>query len=1271
MVPKDLNIETSYYKKVNIYIQRRNCWCTRKTLGISELEKMSLPRPSGLKIPSKIGKPSGLPQMKSGIPAPGPTLKAQSPELPEPPPPVDDFIIGDRVWVSGTKPGYIAFLGETRFAAGEWAGVVLDEPVGKNDGAVQGARYFQCPPNRGVFSKISKLSRTPGRMAMTTPVPRQDDMLSESDLNMRATNGTNSTLTRNRPTTPRGTLSGTRMSSGSTSSLNKSVSPATSTPNLTRQTPVKSPGFKVGDRVLVSGTKPGTLRYMGPADFAKGEWVGVELDEKLGKNDGAVAGKRYFDCQPMFGLFAPVHKVTRLPGPGFAGGTPQTRSGMSTSMRLTRERSGSQESISSLSSTASSVSRSRVRLGVTSLNNQAKTSQRPSTLNVSATTSALQKALKEKEEHIEQLLRERDLERAEVARAAAQIDDTENQLTRIKTERERFQGEVDESVLRMQDVIQSLEQKNHELNEKLEDEKRKVEDLQFQIEEEMLSKDDVMASTGVDETKLHELEKDLKRQKEKAEKTTQELASLKTKYEQQVNLLKSSEETATTYLDQMEELTHKLSQAENKIRTFESSRLEEGAKTSQVSMDLADKSAKVKELEDLIDSRNKELAHLHIRLGEVEEDLKTSNSKRERLQETCDSLTNRLSASDQAAEKMNAEILDLRNQVGDLQREVQANIERNEQLTDEKNKQELQLDDLMKNSGDSSERLSMLGQQIKDKTRKLEALQANLSSSTQKWAKLNEQFEQLQQEKEKEKISITCKYEETITALKIQLEDMQNEAEKSKTKMKKMSEDFEKDKEDTINRKVDEINELKKQLQHNVDELSKQEIQTQAHREVLDQMTLEKESFKFEKEKVEKHLKRVEEEKEAMNHELIQAKVETSKIQSKWAELTSEKDNYREQLEDMKTEQEKINKARQQLTKQWEDSSSEKQALGKEKDKLSTELLEAKASLQQRDIQIEELHKKIEILNSESSEQKAVLEKLSNEAATTSTLQTQMDEMGMKVTGLEEELKQSQAENDSMRAQLEFYNLLAEEKNRLENQNNDLNRKLAEMEQSHSKQMDKVHAEKDALQGETDNMTGLVKKQEEELDTQRKQIINLKNENSSIVTYKTTTQSLEKERLELQDRIVRLEALLAESKANANVVNNMDTSENSVITRLKEEKLTAEQQVEFLNSVIVDLQSKNEKLKIRLDAMETGVVNGDSSQAMEIVSPNKRVAPRLFCDICDEFDKHDTDDCPLQAMSDSPPPSINHGDRKSTRPYCDTCEVFGHWTEECDDEQTF
>lgn len=73
----------------------------------------------------------------------------------------DSFIIGQRVWVGGVRPGHIAYIGETHFAPGEWAGVVLDEPNGKNDGCVSGKRYFQCEAKRGIFSRLTRLTREP------------------------------------------------------------------------------------------------------------------------------------------------------------------------------------------------------------------------------------------------------------------------------------------------------------------------------------------------------------------------------------------------------------------------------------------------------------------------------------------------------------------------------------------------------------------------------------------------------------------------------------------------------------------------------------------------------------------------------------------------------------------------------------------------------------------------------------------------------------------------------------------------------------------------------------------------------------------------------------------------------------------------------------------------------------------------------------------------------------------------------------------------------
>lgn len=54
--------------------------------------------------------------------------------------------------------------------------------------------------------------------------------------------------------------------------------------------------LKLGDRVIVSssqGSKTGVLRYIGETEFASGDWCGVELDDPIGKNDGAVADRRF------------------------------------------------------------------------------------------------------------------------------------------------------------------------------------------------------------------------------------------------------------------------------------------------------------------------------------------------------------------------------------------------------------------------------------------------------------------------------------------------------------------------------------------------------------------------------------------------------------------------------------------------------------------------------------------------------------------------------------------------------------------------------------------------------------------------------------------------------------------------------------------------------------------------------------------------------------------------------------------------------------------
>ncbi|XP_039311276.1 kinesin-like protein KIF13A isoform X3 [Solenopsis invicta] len=70
----------------------------------------------------------------------------------------DWIVVGESVLVRPySYSGVIAYVGPTEFASGTWIGVELDAPTGKNDGAVNGHRYFTCRSKCGIFVKMDKL----------------------------------------------------------------------------------------------------------------------------------------------------------------------------------------------------------------------------------------------------------------------------------------------------------------------------------------------------------------------------------------------------------------------------------------------------------------------------------------------------------------------------------------------------------------------------------------------------------------------------------------------------------------------------------------------------------------------------------------------------------------------------------------------------------------------------------------------------------------------------------------------------------------------------------------------------------------------------------------------------------------------------------------------------------------------------------------------------------------------------------------------------------
>ncbi len=259
---------------------------------------------SGLKPPSKLAKPTTVLSKPTTTTATNNNEAASSKQTinEENNENLENFKLNDKVWVNGTKPGTIAFIGETQFKEGIWAGVILETTDGKNNGTLNGVTYFKTDENRGVFCRLNKLTRTQQQ-------------------------------------------------------LNESI---VGTATTTTATNDNSSQLKIGDRVninsSVGGVKTGILRYIGETDFAKGEWAGVELDEKLGKNDGSVGNKRYFQCEPMYGVFAPIQKVEPIKS--------KVQTNKTTNHLGSKQMSGSQESLisnkSSIFSTASGINKLQV-----------------------------------------------------------------------------------------------------------------------------------------------------------------------------------------------------------------------------------------------------------------------------------------------------------------------------------------------------------------------------------------------------------------------------------------------------------------------------------------------------------------------------------------------------------------------------------------------------------------------------------------------------------------------------------------------------------------------------------------------------------------------------------------------------------------------------------------------------------------------------------------------------------------------------------------------
>ncbi|XP_076674021.1 cytoplasmic linker protein 190 isoform X3 [Andrena cerasifolii] len=1163
---------------------------------------MAEPKPSGLRPPSKIGRPcSNLPPRPAVPPSPPRLSLNQMDHLWEThgrrlseaglrrgsdtsvvlTEDTDSFIIGDRVWVGGTKPGSIAYIGETQFAPGDWAGVVLDEPIGKNDGSVAGSRYFQCEPKRGIFSRLTRLTRDP-----LTDFP----MMSPKT-----------------PTTPPDSIKG---------SLGKSMSPSLNASTTSLSSTVSQRDLRIGERVIVSssqGSKTGVLRYLGITDFAAGEWCGVELDDPVGKNDGSIGDKRYFECRPKYGLFAPAHKVSRSPSSKRTICMVHRPTGASLNSSL--KKASSRESLISLSSIASTAT-TATRAGVS-------TARRPVMRTSTPARTTLQETLKEKQQEIEILRRERDLERERVTKAANQADQAEQSVLSIKQEYEEYREKMQKTVSEAETALTKLLEEKNALAVQLEEEKRKCEDLLFRFEEESVNKDDIQKErteqcviNTVNENRIRELEKQLSEERERISRLEQDNIKLFETEEELSRLRNEASSASAQGKHQLEDLQNRNRSLEETKTSLEKEMLEKSTLVEQCVEQMKELESKLRENQKENEARKVSEANLQAELERAMKDLQEKNALIEDMRKEFESsisiLKEELRRATETIETMKQESV---NEKELLTSKYQQMVEEKENLIKVKT-QELE--------GESKKQLEVQNVALEDlKAENLKQID-----------KLSQSFNDRLNEKDLKIKEVSMQLDEKISEIEKLMSELSTQVDVSKNKDEELT---------VALRKLEELNEKLKSVEESNAVLSKQIQEYQSKAE--DSFKIVQEKQKLEQDIVSliateanssTQLKKLSEELKVKEKQLTELRFNTA------AEIEELTKRYQGQIEEKAKYIEQVNADVSQkslLLGKLEQDIIELKSILANKDEEIRNLIERTSELQDAltlseqtktnleselrvfESNVEKLNQQVAGAENKISQVTAQKEKLESDIANLVSTSTDSSEQlvkyneDLRIKEKEvEELKDKAFKSESMLKSFEekLYNsglelnkanaLIEEQKSKLEDNKSELevHKKLSTELSDKLKQIEAVNIELEKTINETEHVKHNLKEKSEEVLSLQNELHNNKEEVLSLQKQCDALQNSHKEEVsslqkQLNDLHAELTASQEETKALQKVKSKLDADQSANRWSIEEltEKLTAEvgnrAKLESLisekDSALQEVQSKYKELQKANEAL--------------------------------------------------------------------------------------
>ena len=477
--------------------------------------------------------------------------------------------------------------------------------------------------------------------------------------------------------------------------------------------------------------------------------------------------------------------------------------------------------------------------------------------------------------------------------------------------------------------------------------------------------------------------------------------------------------------------------------------------------------------------------------------------------------------------------------------------------------------------------------------------------------------------------------------------------------------------------------------------------EVKSHQATIEQMTLHVESLNEEKLQQKtligtlknQHDEKVRDLSQEHSNNLAEKDSRISSLEGKVSELTSNMQSYRQQLESYLDSCEELKQA-------LREEKMAKEAIQTENNILNSEILKLRDEVENVTDQLSLAKAEVEMLSQQNKdylEQTELLRKensnFTNSNQQSLLLQREIEELKIELENSKRVLSERDSQIAKLDSSMKENSSYETELCSVREQYETVLGKFMTM-QSEAEQKDSILSHKEIevgrLQDENDDYKSRIQAIIDDYTSLEADLLQEREQNKVIDTLTEQISRLKRNLNELNEKVATKEQTVLQYKeANSKYKAELDvalkkaesarsyTTSGDVNMQIKTERDSLQKQVDFLNSVIVELNNKNELLTQRYEAlafMESGAKALDTLEDFDDDSPVKGVNHniRLFCDICDEFDLHNTEDCPVQASRpESPPASRNRGNITEERPYCDVCDCFDHWTEDCDDDQMF